>query len=279
MMKSVLFIALFTGSALIGNAQVQKGRIVFERTVQIKIAIATTNGEPDESIQNMLPKSRTDRFELLFTPGQTLWKQLEDERPEADNMTFNSGGGAVMIRAVGMGADDILFSNIETGRKVEQKELGTKKFVIEDSLLKLKWKLSDETKTILGQPCRKATSERISTRMMMNMENGKMERKEVADTSVIVAWFSPAIPVSAGPAEYQGQLPGMILELDLNNGRSHFVAVELSEKADFAAIKEPKSNKRITQAEFNKERDKMFEEMSRNNGGGGPNRTTIRIGN
>lgn len=277
MKKSAAFMALLMCSFVFVNAQVQKGRIVFERTVQIKIAIATANGEPDEAMQNMLPKSRTDRFELLFTPGQTLWKQLEEERPEADNMSFNNGSG-MMIRTVGIGSDDVLFSNIESGRKVEQRELGTKKFIVEDSLLKLKWKLSDETKSILGQTCRKATSERISTRMMMNMDNGKMERKEVADTSVITAWFSPAIPVSAGPAEYQGQLPGMILEIDLNNGRSHYVAVEMSEKADITAIKEPKGSKRITQAEFNKERDKMFEEMGRNSGGGA-GRTIIRVGN
>ena len=276
-MKSAAIFTLLMGSFLIGNSQIQKGRIVFERTVQIQIAIATANGEPDMALQNMLPKSRTDRYELLFNTNQTLWKQLEDERPEADNMVINNGGG-MMVRAVGMGSDDILFSNLETGKKVEQRELGTKKFVVEDSLLKLKWKLSEETKTILGQLCRKATSERISTRMMMNMDNGKMERKEVADTSVIVAWFSPSIPVSSGPAEYQGQLPGMILEMDMNNGRSHYIAVELTEKADFAAIKEPKSNKRISQAEFNKERDKMFEEMGRNNGGGA-GRTVIRIGN
>ncbi len=276
-MKSAAFFTLLMGSFLIGNSQIQKGRIVFERTVQIQIAIATANGEPDMALQNMLPKTRTDRYELLFHTNQTLWKQLEEERPEADNMVFSNGGG-MTVRAMSMGSDDVLFSNLETGKKVEQRELGTKKYVVEDSLLKLKWKLSEETKTILGQLCRKATSERISTRMMMNMDNGKMERKEVADTSVIVAWFSPSIPVSAGPAEYQGQLPGMILEMDLNNGRSHYIAVELSEKADYASIKEPKSNKRISQAEFNKERDKMFEEMGRNNGGGA-GRTVIRIGN
>ena len=117
-------------------------------------------------------------------------------------------------------------------------------------------------------PCMKATTTRISTRMMMNMENGQMERKEVQDTSNIVAWFTTTIPVSAGPVEYQGQLPWLILEMDVNNGRYTYIAKSISEKADLAVIKEPAGKKRFTPEEFRKERDKMMEEMNRNNQGG-----------
>jgi GLPGLI family protein len=84
------------------------------------------------------------------------------------------------------------------------------------------------------------------------------------------------IPVSAGPAEYQGQLPGLILEMDISNGRQTFKAVSVAEKADLAVIKEPTGKKHYTQEEFNKERDKMMEEMQRNNMGG--NRRMIRVG-
>ncbi len=76
------------------------------------------------------------------------------------------------------------------------------------------------------------------------------------------------IPVPAGPGEYQGQLPGLILEMNINDGRQTFVAKNISEKVDLAVIKEPTGKKRYTQAEFRKERDKMMEEMQRNNQGG-----------
>jgi Protein of unknown function (Porph_ging). len=39
----------------------------------------------------------------------------------------------------------------------------------------------------------------------MTMDNGKMERKEIDDTTSMVAWFTTEIPVPAGP-EVQGQL-------------------------------------------------------------------------
>lgn len=70
------------------------------------------------------------------------------------------------------------------------------------------------------------------------------------------------MPVPAGP-EFKGQLPGLILELNMNNGRVVYHALEISTKVNPASIKEPKG-KRITAAEFNKARDKEMEEMRRN---------------
>ena len=102
----------------------------------------------------------------------------------------------------------------------------------------------------------------------MTIENGKMERKEVTDTANITAWFASDLPVAAGPSEFQGQLPGLILELDVNNGRQVYKALEISEKADLTIIKEPVGKKHYTPEEFRKERDKMMEQMQQNRGGG-----------
>ena len=96
-----------------------------------------------------------------------------------------------------------------------------------------------------------------------------MERKEVTDTAIIVAWFATDIPVAAGPSEYQGQLPGLILEMDISNGRQVFKAIEVKEKAETALIKEPTGKKTYTSEEFRKERDKMLQEQMKHNGGPG----------
>jgi GLPGLI family protein len=98
--------------------------------------------------------------------------------------------------------------------------------------------------------------------MNMSMNNGEMSRQEVPDTAQVVVWFTPAIPVSAGP-DYEGQLPGLILQIDIN-GSPTFKAIEVSQKADIAAIKEPKKGKKVTAEEFNKEREKAMAEMQRN---------------
>ena len=266
------------------NAFSQQGKVLFERTIQLQISFSMNSngggGLSDDAVMNMMPKTMVNKFELQFANFQSLWKELDEPNNEPENMNFGGGhGGASMVtvKAIGSG-DDFTFCDLNNARKVDQKELGTKKVVVEDSLRSLKWKLSEETKNILGKVCRKATTERIATRMMMTMNNGKMEKQEKADTNQIVAWFTLEVPVPAGPAEYQGQLPGLILEMDINKGKTVYKAIELSDKVDVASIKEPKAGKKMTAKEFEAERQKMMDEMMKNNGGGRVGGTVIRIG-
>lgn len=265
-MKKLMIGSLFVFSISLAQAQQKQGTVTYERTSQITMRFNDGNG-----MDQQMPKTRTDKFELTFGNNQSLWKSAEEE----DNGTNDvSGGDGMQIRMVVAGSNDVLYNNFETGKRVEKRELFDKSFIIDDSIRTLKWKMTGETKTILGMPCVKATTTRTSTRTMMNMDNGKMERKEIPDTSTIVAWFTSNVPVSAGPAEYQGQLPGLILEMDIKDGTQTFKAVAINEKADLASIKEPAGKKHYTPEEFKKEREKMMEEMNRNNQGG---RQVIRM--
>lgn len=241
----------------VSSAQMKQGRVVFERKTKLQIQVA------DPAFQNMVPKERTDKFELLFDSNKTLWRNADEGQDE--EMNFDNGSGA-QIRIVTPGNNDVLYSDLAASRKVEQKEVMTKQFTIEDSIRRMNWKLGSETKEILGYKCRMATTTKTQKSMRMNMDNGEMKREEIQDTLNITAWFTDAIPIAAGPESYQGQLPGTILELDVNNGRSKFTAVEISPKMDPKEIKEPKG-KKITQEQFVKERDKLFKEMNENGGG------------
>ncbi len=252
------------------GAQVKEGKVIYDRTTKLQIRIAGMN----DQMANQIPQSRTDKFELSFANNQSLWKMAEQENNEPEEV---HGGGGMQIRMVMAGSEDVLYTNIENGIKCEKRELFDKQFIVDDSIRPLKWKLTGETKTILGHPCQGATSSTISKRTMMNMDNGKMERKEISDTSAIVAWFAADIPVSVGPAEYQGQLPGLILEMNIGDGRQLFQATAIEPKVDVAIIKAPTGKKHYTPEEFKKERDKMLDEMQKNQGGGGPGSRTIRI--
>jgi GLPGLI family protein len=264
-MKNILsaVIGLFIISAL--QAQQKEGTVTYERVMQMQIRI-----DDNDHMAPMMPKSRTDKFELSFGNNQSLWKHVEEEN-DADEM--NNGG--MQIRMIGPGQDDITFCNFEAGRKTEQRSMFDKKFIVADSIKKLNWKITGETKTILGHACQQAIAQRYGKRTMMNMDNGRLERKELNDTTNMVAWFTTDIPVSAGP-EVQGQLPGLILALDMNDGRMVYQALEISQKVNLASIKEPVKGKKVTPEEFRSETQKMMEEMQKNQGGG--NRT-IRIQN
>src|SRR5574339_282671 len=107
-----LLIASATLLALPCLSQVNEGKILYERTVQLQIRINDDN----PAFQNMIPKERKDRFELLFADGKSLWQPVEDNG-QNEEMNFNDGGGVHMVIRV-PGSDDITYHNIAEGKKV-----------------------------------------------------------------------------------------------------------------------------------------------------------------
>jgi GLPGLI family protein len=264
-MSKIWTMCLLMVASIAASAQMKQGKIIYERISKMNIQVS------DPAFTNMLPPERKDKFELHFSDNKTLWRHVEDGQD--DEMNFDNGSGA-QIRLVMPGSNDVIYSDISASRKVEQRELFTKTFVIEDSIRSFNWKIGPETKTLLGYNCRKATSQRTQQATRVNMDNGVMKRELVTDTLEVTAWFTDGIPVFTGPDNYQGQLPGTILELDVNNGRSKYVALSVTPDAEVKAIKEPKG-KKISPQEFASEREKMMKEMEKNNGGGNFN---IRVG-
>lgn len=274
-MKKIVAAGGFLMVTLALAAQQKQGFVTYDRTIQMQISFQGMS----EQVQQMIPKSRTDKFELRFGNNQSLW-QAGEQPADDDNFSGGNEGGGVQIRFSAPGATDVSYHNFDKGIKVDKRDLMDKTIIVDDSIHAMKWKVTGETKTILGHNCMKAVATNISQRTRMTMDNGKMERKEVSDTSNIVAWFATDIPVSAGPAEYQGQLPGLILDLDINNGRQVYKATSVSDKVDLAQIKEPTGKKHYTPEEFKAARDKMLEEMQKNNmNRGGPGSRRVMISN
>lgn len=263
-MKKVLFLAC-TAFSIMAQAQLKEGRIIYERTMQLQNRMF--NADPNIAAQ--IPKSRTDQFELLFGNKQSLWQFL----PNANNEEQGTFSGNGIVLRFG-GSNDIAYYNFDKGTKVDQREIMDRSFVVTDSIAKGQWKLTDETKTVLNYTVRKALGQRITSRPQITMENGEMKRQMIADTSVVIAWFTTDIPVPVGP-EIQGQLPGAILELDINKGQLVYKALEVSAKVNVNKVKQPKDGKKVTVAEFAQEREKLMEEMRRNMPNGG-NRVRIQ---
>lgn len=261
-MKRAIFSSILLLTTIAAFSQQKKGTVVYERTAQMNIRMMGMNDD--------VARTRTDKFELLFNGESSLYRRI-DEPQEQQAFTQEGGTFRVMMLA---GNDDVVYHNFPQAKRTESREFFDKTFIIEDSVRRGSWKISEETKTILGYTARKATTQRITERTMMIVNDGKTERKPVPDTANITVWYTEAIPVAAGP-DYQGQFPGLILEIDVNNGRTTYKAIEVSPKVNEGEIKAPKGKKKYTEAEFAIERDKILEEV-RANGGGGGNRTIIR---
>ncbi len=262
-MKRLFFTFCMGLAMLTVNGQQKQGTVRYERTVQMQMRMRGMGGEAEQ----LLPRTHTSKLEVLFANDQCLRRAVEEERPEE----LQEGGG-IRITTMVADANDVTYVNLATGQVVEQREFGAKNYIIADSVHKLNWKLTGKTITILNYPCQQAVAQKIGKRSMTNMENGEMKTTQVADTSNITAWFTLAIPVPAGP-EYQGQLPGLILGIDINDGRTVYKATEISGDVESSAVKVPSKGKKVSVDEFNAERDKVMAEMQRNNRG-----RVIRIG-
>ena len=66
---AILFVNILT-------AQQKEGRVIYERTIQMEIQI-----NDNDQVSQMLPKTRTDKFELTFGNNQSIWKHVLLMRP------------------------------------------------------------------------------------------------------------------------------------------------------------------------------------------------------
>ncbi|MBZ4192562.1 GLPGLI family protein [Niabella beijingensis] len=265
-MKKIFFTAAAISIVVVVWGQQQQGMITYRSTIQMQgagtLRVAggrEIQGPEAAALQKQLDQPRISHFELLFGNNKTLW-QSAIEQPEAAEPAPQAGNTQIRLNFIG-GDDAVMYTDLTTGLLTEQRELNEKKYLIRDTVMPLKWKIEGITKTVLGYTCQKATAIRYGKRMVPRMQDGKFEEKEVADTTSIIAWFTGSIPVAAGPASFQKQLPGMILEMDINNGRQVYTAVAISSKVAVDKIREPSGKTRISRAAFKAEMERSRKRM------------------
>jgi GLPGLI family protein len=228
-MKKLLFImpAMLVMQAVI--AQVKEGIIVYERKVNIHRRIT------DESQKAMIPEFNTSKVQLVFSGNESSFKNL----PEDEDIRDNAGEGNRRFVIRFGGADNEIYKNYSTEKVIELREMGPKKYIIEDSLPRQSWKLDEETKTVKGYTCKKAIAK--------NKDGGD-----------IIAWYTEDIQSPAGPEQFGG-LPGTILELNINDAEIVFTALDINTKDfDPKSVKAPANGKKIARKDFQKMLDDEF---------------------
>ncbi len=275
-MKQIMMI-FFAAVSLSLSAQTKEGTIIYERKMNMH------RNMPNEQLKAMIPEFRTSKHILLFSDSSSVYKLLpEEEAP--DPFGGGNGGGTFVVRMGSSGDNGELFKDFTLSKSIQLTELGAKQYIIEDSILKQRWKLSDETKTIGGHVCQKATTKqtirvagaRVMTIVGSNTQtdtttktNNEPQTKEVD----VIAWYATDIISPVGP-ENNGGLPGVILELDINNKETVYTAIDIKNTVNKKDIKEPKKGKRVTRDEFRKLQMDMIQNMQMPAGGG-----SFRFGN
>lgn len=230
--------------SLTGFTQQNQGTIVYEQTIDVHRQLT---GER-ERFKQWAPKTMTNKYQLKFTPTESMFTTYYSEEEDP-----GPGSGRRRFSFFGANEGD-MYRNFEEMRYVNSREFEGKRYLIKGEIEQTPWKVTGVTRDIGGYPCMQAIYD------------------DTLEQRALTAWFTPTIPVSAGPGIY-GRLPGLIMALDINNGEVVFRPLTISfEQPEDKDLEEPKRGKEITDEAFKTMLRERMEEMreQRKQQGGGP---------
>lgn len=197
-MKNILIFAFF----LIAHNNYSQLNFIVEYGVQFEGEFLSESKKQNQElvknfsgIEDFMSKHK---FILKFKNGFSLYEVIPSMAVEQESISEYTA-------KIFIDYDNKYFGNSNDSTIIVYKELQGKKYNVQTPPLYSKWQLVNESKTINGFLCYKATS---SIRNVL-----------------IEAWYCPSIPARVGPNEYKG-LPGLILEL--SRGKLKYLATKIN---------------------------------------------------
>jgi GLPGLI family protein len=222
-MRSVNFLPILLLLVFQGNLRAQhpifisQGKIEFEKKFNVWAQLESMHEDEAwmELTKKRMPKFKTTYFDLVFSGSKTLYKPGR-ENPENNSLWSYPA------------EDNIVYSELDQDKYIGQKKMYGDVFNIQDSTRKIKWKMTDETKSIAGFTCRRANA-------------------IVMDSIYVVAFYTEEILSTGGPESFNG-LPGMILGIALPHQHITWFATKvLANDVLEANIVPPTKGKKINQ--------------------------------
>lgn len=223
-MKKQIAIWLLLGAGFMHHARAQEARFILAGKVEYEKKVNMHKFIEDNSwtqeFKDKMPVYRTTYFNLFFNQKESIYRMGKD----VDDKWKNFWG-------TGNDQENVLYNNYENSATTTSKQVFEKKFLLQDSLVNIEWRITDETRSIAGFECRKAV--------------GKLY-----DSLYVVAFYTDQVVSSAGPEIYQG-LPGLILGVAFPRFYTTWFAtkVELVNPAPNDMLP-PSKGKKVTRSEL-----------------------------
>jgi len=156
----------------------------------------------------------TEYTKLDFSSKATRYEELRDEN-------------AAEYAGYSWRNDEyVIYRNFEENSTYDYMRMLDKLYVVEDSIVFQNWKILNDMREIAGHICMNASWQ----------DTTKMNK--------IVAWYALDLPISGGPERFGG-LPGMILEININNDAMIITAENLTLNQGDTAIAKPTHKRKI----------------------------------
>ena len=198
MKKQIIFLSLMLFGFIANSQQLflEKVSIEYAKTVAVWPLMKEIEPEWFERSKDHMPKETLSYFNFSSDGTRSIFKRTKEPeipkgmwfQPFADNNT--------------------IFNDYAAGTTTSQKPIFEETYLIQDSLLKIKWKITADTRNIAGFECRKAIG-------------------VLFDTIAVFAFYTDEIMVNGGPEGING-LPGMILGVGIPRLHTTWFATKVS---------------------------------------------------
>ena len=191
------------------NHFIENGVIEFEKKSNMYALISKKiKGETEsyyqlafEGYKKNHPQFKTAKSTLSFSKNKSLYKWDNTNEPTSNNSWIADDAMANL--------KNVIATDLDTQTSITQKNVYDDLYLVKDSLRKIDWKITDETREIAGYECRRANA-------------------IIIDSVYVVAYYAIQIPFSGGPESFTG-LPGTILGLALPHENITWFATKVTE--------------------------------------------------
>lgn len=216
MTRYILLFSLFL-LAFGAQAQPSEGVVIYTRKtdwVKLSARLSYLSQEQKDRIANRdrNDEENKEKMKLVFSPSASMYSfESESGESETGRYTWRN-------------PDLFYYRDFDKEQQIDVEETLGKTYIVEDSLRLPKWKIGNQIREIAGHMCLDAST------------------FDPVKQHAIKAWFAQDIAAQAGPEKYCG-LPGLILELDIDEGVIVVEAKTVSLKSVVAELKPPKAKK------------------------------------
>lgn len=242
-MRRLLVLLLFLVPAAAAG---QEGSARFTRAVENDFELP----EGREELRDLIPAHTVTPMALLFDGSASLMKPAPDDDGEGADPAAGRArrlrGFVERLKARSPSRSDqeVLvetYTSFADGTVVETREFMGRTFLVRRERPAYEWKLAGEQREFLGFLVQKAMTEHAG--------------------STIEAWFTPQVPVEAGPGPYGG-LPGLILLVSVDGGRTVYTATEVDLNGDAnGPIAPPEEGSEVSADEYERIVAEKLEEL------------------
>ncbi|MEO7121064.1 MAG: GLPGLI family protein [Ginsengibacter sp.] len=193
----IYFLAFVLISSINIKAQQFISKAVIQYEVKSNIQKTMGNGTFEDMIKDKLPQFKTGYFNFTFANNKSIYK--------FDHWSDDSKVIPTWMKS--SDEDNVWYYNYTTGKYNNQKDIFGTPISVEDSIPKLKWRLTADNRVIAGFNCRKAVA-------------------IIFDSVYVFAFYTDEIMISGGPCSING-LPGMILGVTIPRLYTSWIATKV----------------------------------------------------